>query len=123
MTLKFFDAQIQRLISVFGAANFHPERKKLIWAQVHDLPERNFLAIVNHFIGNHKADWPPLLKHFVEEAHAQRRLLARSETAQAQKIVGELVGDQPREDGLQKILSEAGAKSVVEAVLRGRRSS
>lgn len=110
---QFFHRQIARLVAVFGAANFHPERQKLVWDQVNDLPNRSFLAIVDHFIGNRKVDWPPMLKDFIEEAHAQRRILkgGKPEGVRVEK-------SEPWPSGLMPILESIGSKSLVEAITK-----
>jgi hypothetical protein len=117
LTNAAFSIEVTRMRRYFtnGEQVFHPERLKLIWPVVKDLPEKNFRLIVDFFIGNFHPDWPPKLADFQEKAQEQRKLAFR-ETAQIALGTIQRRAEEPGEDGLKKALADLGVKSLVEAI-------
>ena len=62
MTEAHFKNEMTRLVSVFGKNHYPDARLTLIWREVRSADEKQFVEIINRFIGEHRQ--PPLLPEF-----------------------------------------------------------
>lgn len=111
MKTEHFKLEMTRIARVFGAANYPADRNRLIWAEVSDLPDDRFSKIVNHFIGNRKIEYPPMLKDFIEEAHQQRKVIATQQAEEARRI---LERESIKQEKQEAVLNGQSSKSIDE---------
>jgi len=116
MTTAYFVNEMARLEKVFGAANFSSEKKKLIWGEVRDLPDRNFHQIVNTCIGEFNVDYPPKVSHFREMAHGQRKEVRKQQELETIRNCNDPVKGREEYGNLKKVLQDMGVKSLMEAI-------
>ena len=108
----------EQIFITFGQENFPGPRMELIWKAVSDLPEKNFLAIVQHFVGNTPIKYPPNVSDFIEKAHEQRKSLAMRDVRQAANT---LQSAGARDNAaLKKYLDQVGADSLMDAIFKSK---
>ena len=125
MQTEVFHNEMARLTKTFGAENFSSEKKKLIWIEVRDLSAEDFQKIVNTCIGEFHVNYPPKVSHFREMAHGIRKEHARQQEAEVLRKCKNppegREGDSYR--GLQKVLKDMGAHSLMDAIQKKRREN
>ena len=116
MTHDFFAEQMKSLIADFGAAEFTPNRLRMIFEACSDLPDRSFQNICTHFLQTKSLKYPPLPTHFIEESHRQRKLLGVSAI---RLVTGTETADPVNSaESLSRVLKAMGAKNLTDAVMR-----
>ncbi len=108
----------EQIFETFGPENFPSPRLELIWKAVSDLPERNFMVIVRHFVGNQPIKYPPNVSDFIEAAHEQRKSLAAKDTRQAANTL-QTAGARDNA-ALKKYLDQVGADSLLDAIFKSK---
>lgn len=119
MTHEAFMNEMKTIIADFGGAEYTPNRMKLIWEACHDLPDRNFRAIVTHFCRSRPVKYPPLPDHFAEEATRQRKILAGDRFQSPREPISDPVSSS---QALERVLAQLGVSSLAEAIQRQRPS-
>lgn len=119
MKTEVFTDQIARLKIRFGAAHFDREFQKLVWTEVRDLPDSEMVKLTNHLIGELRPEWPPKLSDFRTQAEQLRKSMRQKETEiVSQQILGTADHRGKSDAGLQKILKEKNANSILDLIFK-----
>lgn len=94
MSIKFFQEQIARLVTRFGAKAFDEEMVKLIWAEVKNAPETHLKRIVDNFIGSRGPNRPPLIIDFRESIRALEAQEFKKEVKGASDMLKKMAPEQ-----------------------------
>lgn len=113
---SFKKIMAEQMFATFGQESYPALRLEMIWKAVSDLPEKNFLIIVRHFVANHSIKYPPNVSDFIEKAHEQRKTLHASETRQAANTLQTIAARD--NESLKRALDELGEKSLMDAVFK-----
>jgi len=105
MTKDFFLHQVTRLQTRFGDRAIDAEFVKLVWAEIHEMNEQDFLRAVNVWIGSRPYTKPPLLTEFREARMASSKNKFESDLRGSANFLSRKAPEEMR-NKLKQILSK-----------------